>query len=663
MVSTCEQVSIGHPDKTADAITSAVLDAYLARDPRTRYAVECQIKDQNVVLAGEVTSDVELPTLEIVKTVTDAIDRIGYNHEYASRWPAGSTLDSSKVQVMQFISKQSPDIAQGVDVDGWGDQGVFAGMATNDAFHGYMPLDLWYSRWICNRLYTQALIGKIPIGLDIKTQVSMDENFVTEVVVAAPMMPEDRMFAESCIRAAIAGIIPYGCGPDRVIINGTGSYVIHSSIGDCGTTGRKLAVDFYGLNCPIGGGCVDGETEYITPNGWKKISEYDGGLVGQIDCGMNLTFVKPNDYITTYHKDVYEFKTQHTIDMVLSGNHNVYYRTSKGNFIKKSVDEILKLSDKAIKGHHAEIPRYFYYGFKNEDKWNNEYLVRFIIAHCADGTNLSNENFNGRIRVKRQRKIDLLRFYLPKTGLKWEERSYSDGYAYFYYKLEDNCKLLCHHFNNPSMKTAKIICDEVFKWDGSFEEKEFRTTKKVDADFVQFVLSGMYGTPWSLITHKKNKDVKSTMYLVRNNTHMFSSPFRKSGNNSQRKLNPMTMYCFTVPTGLLLLRRNNYIFVTGNSPWSKDGTKADVALNLMARHLAVAAVKRNPDRNRVYVKCSCCIGRPEVRIAFFDENNRQFDERYENMPPSAVIEKFGLRKPIFFELCWDGLFSKVDAIK
>lgn len=353
MVSTCEQVSIGHPDKTADAITSAVLDAYLARDPRVRYAVECQIKDQNVVLAGEVTSDVELPTMEIFKTVTEAIDRIGYNHEYASRWPAGSTLDSSKVQVMQFISKQSPDIAQGVDADGWGDQGVFAGMATNDAFHGYMPLDLWYSRAICNRLYVQALIGKIPIGLDIKTQVSMDENFVTEVVVAAPMMPEDRMFAESCIRAAIAGIIPYGCGPDRVIINGTGSYIVHSSVGDCGTTGRKLAVDFYGLNCPIGGG----------------------------------------------------------------------------------------------------------------------------------------------------------------------------------------------------------------------------------------------------------------------------------------------------------------------SPWSKDSTKADVALNLMARHLAVEAVKRNPDRNRVYVKCSCCIGRPEVRIAFFDENNRQFDERYENMPPSAVIEKFDLRKPVFFDLCRDGLFSKVDAIK
>ena len=353
MVSTCEQVSIGHPDKTADAITSAVLDAYLEKDPTTRYAVECQVKDQNVVLAGEVTSKAEISTGDIVRTVAEAIDRIGYNHNYASRWPDGATLDSSRIQVLQFISKQSPDIAQGVNADGWGDQGVFAGMATNDKAHEYMPLDYWYAREICSRLYNKALIGKIPIGLDIKTQVSMDENFVTEVIVAAPMLESDKLLADSCIRSVIHEVIPCGCGPDSIIINGTGAYVVHSSVGDCGTTGRKLAVDFYGLNCPIGGG----------------------------------------------------------------------------------------------------------------------------------------------------------------------------------------------------------------------------------------------------------------------------------------------------------------------APWSKDGTKADVALNLVARFLAIDAIKSNPGLKKAFVKCSCCIGRPEVRIALFDENNKQVDERYEKMFPSTVIEKFGLRNPIFFDLCRNGLFSIVDALQ
>lgn len=352
MVSVSEQVSLGHPDKTADAITSAVLDAYLEKDPGTRYAVECQVKDQNVVLAGEVTSRASLSTADVFKTVVEAIDRIGYSREYASRWPEGVTLDSSRVQVMQFISRQSPDIARGVDADGWGDQGVFAGMATNDPLHDYMPLDHWYAKEICRRLYNEALVGKIPVGLDIKTQVSMDGKFVTEVIVAAPMMPCDKTLAESCIRAVVRDVIHSGCGPDSVIINGTGSYVVHSSVGDCGTTGRKLAVDFYGLNCPIGGG----------------------------------------------------------------------------------------------------------------------------------------------------------------------------------------------------------------------------------------------------------------------------------------------------------------------APWSKDGTKADVALNLAARCMAVEAVKENPWLVKAFVKCSCCIGRPEVRIALFDENNRQIDERCEKMTPASVIERFGLRKPIFFDLCRDGLFSKVDSV-
>lgn len=254
MISTCECVALGHPDRTADAITSYILDAYLRKDPKTRYAVECQIKDNYVTLAGEVTSKANFMREDIAALVRSAIHKIGYTSEYAWKWPKGATLDADKVVVQQFIGQQSPNIAQGVDRGGWGDQGVFCGMAVNDEKHGYMPLDRYYSHAICDALYNAARNGIIPIGLDIKTQVTTDENFVCEVIVAAPMQERDRILAESKIRKVISGIIPLGCGPDKVIINGTGSYVIHSSVGDAGTTGRKLAVDFYGLNCPIGGG-------------------------------------------------------------------------------------------------------------------------------------------------------------------------------------------------------------------------------------------------------------------------------------------------------------------------------------------------------------------------------------------------------------------------
>lgn len=255
MISTCECVSLGHPDRTADAITSYILDKYLEKDPNTRYAVECQIKDQFVTLGGEITSNAGYSHDQICGFVKDAVRRIGYTSEYASNWPACATLNADKIQCTINISRQSPDIAQGVNRQGWGDQGVFAGMAVNKKSQDYMPLDRYYSHKICDTLYKCALSGEIEIGLDIKTQVTMDENFVCEVIVAAPVKPgENTMLIKKRITDKICNIIPVGCGPDSIIFNGTGSYVIHSSYGDCGTTGRKLAVDFYGLNCPIGGG-------------------------------------------------------------------------------------------------------------------------------------------------------------------------------------------------------------------------------------------------------------------------------------------------------------------------------------------------------------------------------------------------------------------------
>jgi hypothetical protein len=102
-----------------------------------------------------------------------------------------------------------------------------------------------------------------------------------------------------------------------------------------------LVVDFYGGRSRIGGGCVDAETEYLSEDGWKKISEYDGGLVGQLTKDLKLERVKPERYIETFHENVYEISTEKTINMVLSENHNVLYRTSKGNLNKKSLNPFI----------------------------------------------------------------------------------------------------------------------------------------------------------------------------------------------------------------------------------------------------------------------------------------------------------------------------------
>ena len=203
MNSCSEYVSLGHPDKTADAIASYLLDEYIRHDPKTRFALEVQLKDHCCNLAGEVTSSWHPTKGEIQFNVQEAIRKVGYTGEYAKKWPKGSTLNADEVFVNDFIGKQSPDIAQGVDRDGWGDQGCFMGMATNEADFGYMPRDRYLAHEIGKSLYKAALTGSAPIGLDIKVLVATKKDWVERVIVAAPMTKENEVSARAFVERVI----------------------------------------------------------------------------------------------------------------------------------------------------------------------------------------------------------------------------------------------------------------------------------------------------------------------------------------------------------------------------------------------------------------------------------------------------------------------------
>ena len=271
MTSSSEFVSQGHPDRTCDSIASYIIDRYLEKDPKTRFALEVQMKDQVCNLAGEITSRWTPIKSQIEDMVREAIKKVGYTSEYAAKWPEGATLVADKVVVNNFIGQQSPNIAQGVDREGWGDQGCFMGMATNEKEYGYMPRDKYFANVIGTLLYKAALSGKANIGLDIKVLVSIkDEHTIEQVVVAAPITEANEIGAKSFIKGAVDGLLErHGYRLNELIVNGTGSYVIHSTVGDAGVVGRKLAVDFYGLNCPIGGGTTwgkDGTKADVTLN-------------------------------------------------------------------------------------------------------------------------------------------------------------------------------------------------------------------------------------------------------------------------------------------------------------------------------------------------------------------------------------------------------------
>jgi S-adenosylmethionine synthetase len=249
-----EWVSTGHPDKMADHISEYLLDRFLEQDPNTRFALEVQVKDNIVTIGGEVTTTA---SVEIEPCVKAAIRSIGYTDAYWAKW-AGEVkpqllqkaqdhcINPFDVVVNTYINKQSPDIARGVNKDGWGDQGIMFGMATRDSAYGFMPKDFYLAKKIGKLLYRNY--KEYDIGIDIKTQVVLDEeDKVIKVIVAAPMKTEKpKIQIEEDIRKLV--------GNCEIIINGTGTYITHSSVADCGTTGRKLAVDFYGGNCQVGGG-------------------------------------------------------------------------------------------------------------------------------------------------------------------------------------------------------------------------------------------------------------------------------------------------------------------------------------------------------------------------------------------------------------------------
>lgn len=240
MQKTAESVSIGHPDKIADYISCFILDRMLEQDKDVKYAVEVMIKNNTIVLGGEISGNVNLDNLH--EYVKQAISEIGYDDRYAIIW-GDMTINPNNINVINLIGVQSADINCGVRADGWGDQGVFVGYACQG--NGMINRELYLARKLNNALYTKARTSD-NLGLDIKTQITLNDDKIETAIVAIPML-----YNEDLSEFIISVL---GEKPDNIIVNGTGRYTYHGPIADCGITGRKLACDFYSTACPIGGG-------------------------------------------------------------------------------------------------------------------------------------------------------------------------------------------------------------------------------------------------------------------------------------------------------------------------------------------------------------------------------------------------------------------------
>ena len=262
---TSESVTEGHPDKVADAISDSVLDNIMALDKKCRVACETLVTTGLAFISGEITTEcyVDLP-----QVVRDTIREIGYS---SSRMG----FDYQTCSVVSSIDRQSPDIAQGVNVgeglfkdQGAGDQGLMFGFASDETPE-LMPMPITFAHKLCRRLTTVRKNGSLDfLRPDGKSQVTIEYENGTpkrvDAVVVSAQHKDDVTYEdlrEAIIEEVIKKVIPMDMtdGDTRYFINPTGRFVIGGPMGDCGLTGRKIIVDTYGGQGSHGGGCFSGK--------------------------------------------------------------------------------------------------------------------------------------------------------------------------------------------------------------------------------------------------------------------------------------------------------------------------------------------------------------------------------------------------------------------
>jgi S-adenosylmethionine synthetase len=260
---TSESVSAGHPDKVCDQISDAILDAALKDDKNSRVAVETLVKDNHVVLAGEITTG---STIDYEKIVRETINNIGYNDDALGF--NGNTCD-----VTNLLGEQSQDIAQGVDEfenheQGAGDQGLMFGYACTET-DTLMPAPIYYSHLLMKKQAELMKNGKLNwLRPDAKAQISCvyegDKVVGIDAVVLSTQHDESISqtdLIEAVREEIIKEVLPNEWLSDDTLyhINPTGKFVIGGPVGDAGLTGRKIIVDTYGGMARHGGGAFSGK--------------------------------------------------------------------------------------------------------------------------------------------------------------------------------------------------------------------------------------------------------------------------------------------------------------------------------------------------------------------------------------------------------------------
>ena len=363
---TSESVTEGHPDKICDNISDTILDECLKQDRESRVAIETFVSNNNVTIAGQITTKANI---NIEKIVREKLKEIGYDNEKTD-------IDYRTCKITTDITKQSPDIALGVDVGGAGDQGIMFGYACDET-PNYMPYAIYMAHKLSKRLTDVRKQGIIPyLRPDGKTQVTVEyedekPKRIDTILISTQHLESANLdqLKKDIIENVIKVEVPENMMDEntKIYVNPTGRFVIGGPLGDTGLTGRKIIVDTYGGYARHGGGCFSGKdaskvdrsaaymlrfiAKNIVANGYAKKCEiqvsYAIGMKEPLSIYVNTfgTGTKTDEEIVELIKQKFDLTPDGIINY-LNLKEPIYEETTNyGHFGKENLpwEKIIKL--------------------------------------------------------------------------------------------------------------------------------------------------------------------------------------------------------------------------------------------------------------------------------------------------------------------------------
>ncbi len=336
---TSESVSEGHPDKICDQISDTLVDAYIAKDPYSRLAIETFATTNRVIIGGEIRAP-QISKADIEDLIRGTVKDIGYEQD-GFHW--------KNLEITNLLHSQSADIAVGVDAsgskdEGAGDQGIMFGYACRET-EVLMPAAIYYAHRILHNIMDAVRSGKLrDIGPDAKSQVTLRyENGVpinAETVLVSIQHKEGvtQQQVREAIRPYVEASLPKGwmCAEDKFLVNPTGKFVIGGPDGDAGLTGRKIIVDTYGGSAPHGGGAFSGKDPTKVDRSAAYMARYLAKNV--VAAGLATRCTIQISYAIGISKPLSLYVNNHGTGVA-------------GEDLVKIIDELVDLSPRGIRTH------------------------------------------------------------------------------------------------------------------------------------------------------------------------------------------------------------------------------------------------------------------------------------------------------------------------